>query len=194
MPNSVDSSSDLSQDDKTLGSSQEELQSGVKPQIKFSDYLVENLSQMWYCKEDYSKYVELIAGYSQNNTGLFHINPSKIDRDIENAINMRKLRNTEEDLAKVHEIINIICSENPSVNDLTLVQVECPICSKVTVAPKLPRIYANKKIRNNQLKVIDQYIKQQTNKYWPRNLALKNIASVIIFAVVLLIIVSIIIY
>lgn len=173
-----------------------DIESSVNPKKHlWSDKTLELLSQYHYCVFDYSKLVEKVHGYSQNNTGQFHVNPDsdRLDKSIENAVNMRKIPNTEENIAKVYELVAIIKNETiKPIFDIVLIQVECPICKRVTVAPKLEQgILANKKLRKNQVKIISDYANQQQYKYFPRRyLTLKMVILIILFSLTAMLIIA----
>ena len=129
-----------------------------------------SLSQYWYCDRDSSKYVEKFDGYSRNNTGQFTVYlDDRFDHSIENAISIRKLPESCEDFTRVMiEIIKNFPLPNNSPlkfrTEVHLLQVECPICKKITVAPKIP-VIGSEKIRKSQVDTIKYSIKGIEEKY-----------------------------
>jgi hypothetical protein len=129
-----------------------------------------NLSQYWYCDRDSSKYVEKVEGYSRNNTGQFTIYlDERLEHSLENAVAIRKLPETCIDFTKtiIKEIQSYPLPESfPQKirTEVHLMQVECPICKKVSIAPKIPVISIDT-IRESQVNTIKYSIKAIEEKY-----------------------------
>jgi hypothetical protein len=129
-----------------------------------------NLSQYWYCDRDSSKYVEKVEGYSRNNTGQFTIYlDERLEHSLENAVAIRKLPETCIDFTKtiIKEIQSYPLPESfPQKirTEVHLMQVECPICKKVSIAPKIPVISLDT-IRESQVNTIKYSIKAIEEKY-----------------------------
>ena len=129
-----------------------------------------SLSQYWYCDRDSSKYVEKVEGYSRNNSGQFTIYLDKrLELSIENAVAMRKIPKICVPLTReiIKEIRNYpLPKDYPQElrSEAHLIHVECPICKKVSVAPKIPVISLDT-IRKSQVDTIKYSIKAIEAKY-----------------------------
>ena len=140
--------------------------------FEYSEEALINLSKYWYCNEDSSKYVEHVEGYTRNNTGLFTISiddEGKYQHTLNNAIAMKKLpENRIEHVKKlIDEMKTYPLPGGDSSNQRTevhLLQVECPICNKITIAPKIP-VYGLDRIRNSQVKTIKHSIEEVADRY-----------------------------
>lgn len=129
------------------------------------------LSQYWYCDRDSSKFVEKVEGYSRNNSGQFTIFlDDRLEHSLENAVAIRKLPETCVEFVKhmANEMQMFpLPKEYPLQQQRTevhLVQVECPICRKVSVAPKIP-VLSLDTIRKSQVDTIKYSIKAIEAKY-----------------------------
>ena len=137
---------------------------------EFNQESLDCLSQYWYCDSDSSKYVEKFDGYSRNNTGQFTIYlDDRLDHSIENAISIRKLPESCETFTRlmIDEIKNCPLPENSNLKyrtEVHLLQVECPICKKITIAPKIP-VSGLENVRKSQVDTIKYSIKGIEEKY-----------------------------
>jgi hypothetical protein len=137
---------------------------------EFKKEALMNLSQYWYCDRDSSKYIEKVEGYSRNNTGQFTIYlDERLEHSIENAVAIRKLPETCIDFTKtiIKEIQSYPLPESfPQKirTEVHLIQVECPICKKVSIAPKIPVVSLDT-IRESQVNTIKYSIKAIEDKY-----------------------------
>lgn len=149
----------------------------------------------WYCKEDKSKYIE----YAQHlNSGIFRINlenDEKINFGIEQAINIKKIPDRKPDIEIVYKIIDIaklddIFCQDGNNKDILLTAVECPSCSHITIAPKLPSsALIDEKIRKEQVEEINLLIKEEKKKYFePKRLSMKAIIGIIVIVLYFMIV------
>jgi len=161
--------------------------SGVNIPLPYSKKALEDLCEFWYCPNDNSKYTEHTTRF---NSGEFTINLEKLDFSIQQAINIKKL--PESSKKNVLDVILIIKNEVNVNSEIKFVSVECPLCNKLTVAPKIPsNCLINEKVRKDQVKTIDSYIKELNRKYFPRRyLSIFTVISIVLLMVILLVIVE----
>ncbi|MHA1989859.1 MAG: hypothetical protein ACW981_03285 [Candidatus Hodarchaeales archaeon] len=137
---------------------------------EFKEEALMNLSQYWYCDRDSSKYVEKVEGYSRNNTGQFTIYlDERLEHSLENAVAIRKLPETCINFTKImiKEMQSYPLPESfpqKARTEVHLMQVECPICKKVSIAPKIPVVSLDT-IRESQVNTIKYSIKAIEEKY-----------------------------
>ena len=143
----------------------------VNTNSEYSEEALINLSRYWYCTKDSSKYVEHVEGYMRNNTGLFTIsldNEEKYQHTLNNAVAMKKLPENKIEFVKelISEMKAYPLPGEPACQrtEVHLLQVECPICNKVTIAPKIP-VYGLDRVRNSQVKTIKHSIEEVADKY-----------------------------
>jgi len=139
-------------------------------EVKLSEEALISLSRFWYCHADSSKFIEKVEGYSRNNTGIFPLYlDERLQHSLDNAIAMKKLP---ENLVEYSQLIlkemkthlaSVMSQETVLHAEVRLLQVECPICKTVSIAPKIP-VKGYEAVRRAQLKAMKSTIRESEDR------------------------------